>query len=42
MPMARVSVAPGFRLTDVGRDYIVGIHRDSDGVEAVRVYALSR
>ena len=42
MPMARVSVAPGFRLTDVGRDYIVGIHRDTDGVEAVRVYALSR
>lgn len=41
-PIARVSVAARFRVTDVGRDYIVGIHADPDGVESVRVYALSR
>jgi hypothetical protein len=41
-PVARVSVAVGFRVTDVGRDYVVGVHQDGDGVETVRVYALTR
>lgn len=42
VPSARVSVAPGFRVTDVGRDYVVGVQRDADGVGAVCVYALAR
>jgi hypothetical protein len=41
-PVARVSVAAGFRVTDVGRDYVVGVHQDGDGVETVRLYALTR
>lgn len=42
IPVARVSVAEGFRVTDVGHDYVVGVHRDGDGVETVRAYALTR
>jgi len=42
IPIARVSVAAGVRVTDVGRDYIVGVHEDEDGVESVRVYTLTR
>jgi hypothetical protein len=41
-PIARLAVTAGFRVTDVGRDYVVGIHRDDDGVETVRAYALTR
>jgi streptogramin lyase len=40
--IARVSVPAGFRITEVGRDYVVGVHRDDDGVEIIRVYALTR
>ena len=40
--VARVTVAPGFRVTDVGRDHVVGIHRDDDGVETIREYTLTR
>jgi hypothetical protein len=41
-PIARVTTAPGFRVTDIGPDYVVGIHKDADGVETVRAYRLSR
>jgi len=41
-PIARVSVAAGFRVTEVGRDHVVGVYRDDDGIESVRVYALTR
>ncbi len=41
-PIARVAVATGFRVTDVGRDYVVGVRRNADGVETVRIYALTR
>lgn len=40
--IARVPVPPAFRVTEIGSDYVVGIHRDDDGVETVRVYGLSR
>ena len=40
--IALVSVPAGFRVTDIGRDYVLGVHRADDGVETVRVYALSR
>jgi hypothetical protein len=42
LPTARVTVAPSFRVTDVGRDYVVGIRRDLEGLESVQMYALSR
>jgi hypothetical protein len=40
--VARVSAAPGFRVSDIGADHVVGIHRDDDGVETVRWYSLLR
>ena len=40
--LARVSVPPGFRVTDIGHDYVVGVHKDGDGVETVRAYTLTR
>lgn len=40
--LARVAGAAGFTVTDVGRDYVVGVHRDDDGVETIRLYSLSR
>jgi hypothetical protein len=39
---ARLTVPAGFRVTDVGLDYLAGIHHDDDGVETVRVYSLRR
>jgi hypothetical protein len=39
---ARVASTPGFRVTDAGVDFVVGVHRDSDGVETVRKYTLIR
>lgn len=41
-PRAWVNTPAGVRLTDVGTDYAVAIHRDDDGVETVRVYRISR
>lgn len=40
--IARVPVPPAFRVTEIGSDYVVGIHRDDDGVEMVGVYGLTR
>lgn len=40
--VARVTAPPGFRVTDVGSDVVVGVHRDGDGVETVRAYRLTR
>lgn len=39
---ARLTSASGFRVTDAGIDYVVGVHRDADGVETIHQYALSR
>ncbi len=41
-PAARLSVPAGFRVTDVGADYVAGVHHDDDGVETVRIYSLRR
>jgi hypothetical protein len=41
-PTAMLTVPAGFRVTDVGPDFVVGIHQDDDGVESVRVYRLRR
>jgi hypothetical protein len=40
--VARVAVASGFRVTDVGHNYVVGVHKDDDGVESVLAYTLTR
>ena len=42
VPIARVVVPSGFRVWDAGKDYVVGVHRDEDGVETVRLYSLTR
>lgn len=39
---AWVPVPAGFRASEVGRDYVAGVHQDEDGVETVRVYGLTR
>jgi hypothetical protein len=39
---AWVHVPRGFRVRDVGLDYVVGVHVDDDGVETVQVYRLVR
>lgn len=41
-PRASLIVPHGVRLTDVGDDYVIGMHRDDDGIETVRMYALMR
>jgi hypothetical protein len=41
-PLARVTMPSGFRVWDAGKDYVVGVHRDADGVESIREYSLSR
>ncbi len=33
---------PGFRIHEAGRDYVLGIYRDTDDVEHVRLYTLFR
>jgi hypothetical protein len=40
--IARVATPAGFRGTHVGRDFIVGITTDADGVEGVKVLRLER
>lgn len=40
--VARVQVPAGFRVREVGRDYLLGGHKDEDGVETVRMYGLRR
>lgn len=41
-PLGRVATPAGFRATHAGRDFVVGITRDTDGVEGVRVLRLER
>lgn len=41
-PVAWVTVPAGVRLTDIGRDHVVAVHQDADGIESVRVYRLGR
>ena len=40
-PKASVLVPPGFRITEVGPSYVLGVHTDADGVETVRLYQLT-
>lgn len=40
--LATVSGPAGFRVTEVGDLWVVGVHRDEDDVESVRVYTLRR
>jgi hypothetical protein len=40
--VARVAVVSGFRVTDVGHNYVVGVYKDDDGVESVLAYTLTR
>jgi hypothetical protein len=37
---ASVMVPGGFEITEVGPDYVVGIHTDGSGVETIRLYGL--
>lgn len=37
-----VTVPAGFRATDVGSDYCLGIETDDDGVESIVMYRLTR
>ena len=39
---AWVAVPGGFRIREVGSDYVAGVQFDADDVETVRVYSLSR
>lgn len=41
-PVAWVRVAAGFRVHEVGMDYVLGVHKDDDGLETVRMYRLKR
>lgn len=41
-PRATLSSPPGFRITEVGADYVLGVHTDADGVETVQLYSLGR
>lgn len=37
-PRASVTVPAGFRITEAGPGYVVGVHTDAGGVETVRLY----
>jgi hypothetical protein len=39
-PVATVPAPAGFRLYEVGHDYVLGVHTDEDGVERVQLYGL--
>lgn len=41
-PVAWVHVPSGVRIREAGREYLLGVHEDADGVESVRLYGLSR
>ena len=40
--VAWVQMPSGVRIREAGRDYLLGVHEDADGVESVRLYGLSR
>jgi hypothetical protein len=40
-PKASLLTPPGFRITEVGPSYVLGVHTDADGVETVRLYQLT-
>jgi len=40
--LGALSTPAGLRVTDIGRDYVLGVVSDSLGVERVRLYALER
>jgi hypothetical protein len=40
--IATVAVPAGFRVTDIGLEYCLGVHSDADGVESVVMYRLRR
>jgi len=40
-PKASLQSPAGFRITEVGPSYVVGVHTDADGVETVRLYQLT-
>ena len=40
--VAWVRMPAGVRIQEAGRDYLLGVHEDADGVESVRLYGLSR
>lgn len=40
-PKAAVVAPAGFRITEVGPGYVLGVHTDADGVETVRVYQIA-
>jgi hypothetical protein len=40
--LGAISVPVSLNLTDIGRDYVLGVHRDELGIESVRLYRLDR
>ena len=40
-PVARVTLPPGVRFLAAGRDAILGVWHDADGLEQLRVYRLT-
>ena len=40
--VGRVTLPRGFTAQDIGDEYVLGVHRDEDGVEHVVEYALHR
>ena len=41
-PKSRVAVSGGSRVREVGLDYVLLVHEDTDGVETIRVHRLER
>ena len=41
-PIAQVTLPPNVTPTDIGRDFVLGRHTDSDGVESVVLCRLAR
>ncbi|MGQ0702247.1 MAG: hypothetical protein ACT4PM_03840 [Gemmatimonadales bacterium] len=40
--VATITVPPGFRATEIGSDYVLGVETDANGVERIVVYRLTR
>ncbi len=42
VPVARAQLPAGLRVTEIGRDYVLGVHHDEDDVETVQMHSLLR
>ncbi len=42
VPVARAQLPAGLRVMEIGRDYVLGVHRDEDDVETIHLHSLTR